>query len=279
MGGKPAKIKGRLGFTNYAVDGDFDRLLSFSLEHGFDLVQIAQDSSRFFPENIDSETAGIVASRFAENGVALCFHGPSDIPLLNRHEKIRLAGLERYFEMIDSAVQFGGKYFVIHPGRLAFYSVSKKEVIFMERKIPSVHLHLFKDSLERLLAHAGNALEICLENTYGLPTQFLEIVSTLTKERGLKLVWDTGHTELAKPALRERVIKFFQDNINSVRLGHLHDVAQGSDHQELGSGESNVEGYIEIFNTLGVDIVLEIFPEKQLLNSLDYLRKLQTVAR
>jgi len=278
MANKPRMIKGRLGFANYAVNGGFDELLKFALEHGFDLVQIGQDSSRFFPENNGQQMRRETARIFAEQRISLCFHGPSDIPLLNRHDRIRLAGLDRYYEMIDMAADFGGEYYVIHPGRLAFYSVSRNEVIFMERKIPNLHLEIFKDSIRRLLAHTGGRLKLCVENTYALPPQFLEVVSTLADENGLGLVWDSGHTELASPANRERTIRFFQNNIGRVKLGHLHDVSGGADHKELGTGEINIDGYLEIFNTMGVDIILEIFPEAQLLKSVEYLRKFQPAA-
>jgi len=268
-------VKGRLGFTSFAVDGGFDEQLRFAETHGFDIVQIGLDIARYFPENIDGSERQRIRRAFARQGISLCFHGPSDIPLMNRHDRIRLAGLERYYEMIDLAVDLNSEYFVIHPGRLAFYSVSKKEVFFMERKIPALHLGLFEDSLGRLLAYAGDRIKLCIENTYAMPSQFLSVVSALIRENGLGLVWDAGHTELVAPAQRQRVIRFFQDNIKSVRLGHLHDVSGGADHKELGTGDINVFGYLEIFNALGVDIILEIFPEDKLLNSIEYLRKRQ----
>lgn len=270
-----AMIKGRLGFASYAVRGGFDQILKFAGKHGFDLVQIGMDSNRYFPESVDSEERGRVFRMFAENNIQLCFHGPSDLPLMNRHDAIRSAALTRYYEMIDLAVDLGGIYFVIHPGRLAFYSVSKKEIIFMDRKIPSLHVKLFEDSLINLLKYAGDRIALCMENTYALPYPFLNVVSRLAGENGLGLVWDAGHTEIAAPAARERTIKFFQENIRRVRLAHLHDVSEGADHKELGTGEVNIDGYLEIFNTIGVDIVLEIFPEDKLLKSVEYLKRLQ----
>jgi sugar phosphate isomerase/epimerase len=57
----------------------------------------------------------------------------------------------------------------------------------------------------------------------------------------------------------------------------LHDVAGGSDHKALGTGKVNIQAYIEIFNAIGADIVLEIFPESALLESIEYLKNLQLV--
>lgn len=243
------------------------------------MVQIALDDGRYFPEKIDIDERMRAAEESRRQGIALCFHGPSDIPLMNRHDSIRVAGISRMLEMIDMAIEMGGEYFIFHPGRLAFFSVSTKEVIFMEQKIPRRHLDLFCDSARRLLDHAGDRIKICLENTYSLPEQFLERVGRLAVDDGLCLVWDVGHTELASAGRRERIIRFFNSNIDRVKMGHLHDVADGSDHRALGTGKVNIPAYVEIFNTIGADIILEIFPESALLKSIEYLKNLQPVNR
>jgi sugar phosphate isomerase/epimerase len=241
------------------------------------MVQIALDDGRYFPERIDNDERLRVAEESRRLGIGFCFHGPSDVPLMNRHDSIRGAGISRMLEMIDMAIEMGGEYFIFHPGRLAFFSVSRREVIFMEQKIPRRHLDLFSDSATRLLEHAGDRIKICLENTYSLPEQFLERIGRLAADDGLYLVWDVGHTELAPTGSRERIIRFFNSNIDRVKLGHLHDVAGDSDHRALGTGKVNVPAYVEIFNTIGADIILEVFPESALLKSIEYLNKLRPV--
>ena len=259
------------------VGEGFDGLFEFAGAHGFEMVQISLDDGHYFPEKINADERGRVAEQSSKLGIGLCFHGPSDIPLMSRHEVIRSAGLSRMLGMIDMAVDMGGEYFIFHPGRLAFFSVSKNEVIFMERKIPGRHLDFFTDSARRILDHSKDRIKICLENTYSLPEQFLERIGRLVEDDGLHLVWDVGHTELASPSGRERIIRFFNDNIKRVKLGHLHDVAGGSDHRALGTGKVNIQAYIEIFNTIGADVILEIFPESALLESVQYLKHLQLV--
>jgi sugar phosphate isomerase/epimerase len=188
-----------------------------------------------------------------------------------------MAGLERLYEMLDMAVEMGGEYFIFHPGRLAFYSISTHRVIFMEQKIPGRHIELFSDSVKRLLDYAGDRIKLCIENTHTLPQQFLDRIARMAIEDRLNLVWDVGHTELAPAAKRERIIKFFQENIRRVKLGHLHDVFNGADHKALGTGEVNIAGYLEIFDTIGADVILEVFPETDLLKSVEYIKQLESV--
>lgn len=270
-------IRGRLGFTSFAIEGSFDELLEFASRHGFGLVQVALDNSRFFPERINPDERHRISESFKKQGIGLCFHGPSDIPLMNRHRNVRLAGLERLYEMLDMAVDMGGEYFIFHPGRLAFYSISRHQVIFMEQKIPGRHIELFSDSVNRLLDYAGGRIKLCIENTHTTPQQFLDRIAGMAAEDGLNLVWDAGHTELATSGKRERIIKFFQENIRRVKLGHLHDVSDGADHKALGTGEVNIAGYLEIFDTIGADVILEVFPESELLRSIEYIKNLKSV--
>lgn len=269
-------IRGRLGFASLAIDGSFDRLLEFASRHGFNLVQVALDDGRFFPERIGHDERCQISESFKGQGMGLCFHSPSDIPLMNRHRSVRLAGLERLYEMLDMAVEMGGEYFIFHPGRLAFYSLSKHQVIFMEQKIPGRHIELFSDSASRLLDYAADRIRLCIENTHTVPQQFLDRIARMVAEDGLNLVWDVGHTELATPGKRERIIKFFQENIRRVKLGHLHDVSDGADHKALGTGEVNITGYLEIFDTIGADVILEVFPESGLLRSVEYIKNLES---
>ena len=270
-------FKGRLGFISFAISGAFDKILEFASRYGFGLVQVALDDSRYFPEQINPDERRRVSESFKSQGIGLCFHGPSDIPLMNRHRSIRLAGLERLYGMLDMAVEMGGEYFIFHPGRLAFYSISSHRVIFMEQKIPGRHIDLFSDSVTRLLDYAGDRIKLCIENTHTLPQQFLDTIARMVTEDGLNLAWDVGHTELAPPAKRERIIKFFQENIRRVKLGHLHDVSNGADHKALGTGKVNITGYLEIFDTIGADVILEVFPKSELLKSIEYINNLESV--
>jgi sugar phosphate isomerase/epimerase len=181
--------------------------------------------------------------------------------------------------MIDMAIEMGGEYFVFHPGRLAFYSISSQKVFFMEQRYPDRIGELFEDSLVRILEHCRERIPLCIENTHTISTPFLNIVSRLVSDKGLSLVWDVGHTEQLPESRRQEVIRFFQNNIKHVKLAHLHDIQDHADHKSLGSGKLNIPGYLEIFNALSLDIILEIFPKEALLSSLDYLRNLELAGK
>jgi sugar phosphate isomerase/epimerase len=264
-----------LGFADIKGNGDFAQLADFSSEHEFKLVQLSLDNPRFFPEKFDSDKRKYVRELFKERGIGLCFHGPTDIPMMNRHEKIRLAGLDRLCDMLQMAIDMGGEYFVFHPGRLAFYSMSKQQVFFMEQRYPERITEIFADSLRRLLTFSSNKIKLCIENTHAVSGPILKTVSNLASENGLGLVWDMGHTEQLDEVRRNQLIGFFTNNLSHVKLAHLHDVVGDADHKALGAGRLDINTYLEIINTLGIDVILEIFPEKDLLQSLTYLASME----
>jgi sugar phosphate isomerase/epimerase len=193
---------------------------------------------------------------------------------MNRHERIRRAGLDRAREMIDLAIDMGGEYFVLHPGRLAFYSLSTKRVFFMEQRFPEKIGATFADSLGALMAHCNEQIELCIENTQAFSSPFLNAIGEAAGGISPGLVWDVGHTEQLSGVRRQQLIRFFQDNIKRVRLAHLHDVVDGAVHKALGAGQVDVAGYLEIFNAMGIDVILEVFPEEGLIKSVEYLRTL-----
>ncbi len=247
----------------------------FAVKHGFNLVQFSLDLSRYFPENIPFGARAKINNYFKSAGVELGFHGPSDVSLMNRHDLIREAGINRIFQMIDLAIDLNGKYFVFHPGRLAFYSLGKKKIVFMERRFPEKHIELFSTSVRRIMEYAGGKIKICIENTSNLPAQFLKAISRLAIEKGLCLVWDAGHTENLPPNDRATMLKFYSDNIKHVELVHLHDITKAGGHKALGTGKLNVSAYLEIINAIKADMVLEIFPESGLIDSIKYLNGLK----
>jgi len=186
-----------------------------------------------------------------------------------------MAGLDRIYEMIDMAVDMGAEYFIIHPGRLAFYSTSTQKVFFMEQRYPQRISELLHDSMQRLLDHCGDKIRLCVENTHTVAVPYLDVISRLASQSGLGLVWDVGHTEHLSEIKRQQILKFMQENIRHVKLVHLHDIRKGAVHKSLGSGSLNIAGYLEIFKALSVDAILEIFPEDELLKSVEYLKKLE----
>jgi sugar phosphate isomerase/epimerase len=266
---------GRIGFADFHGRGDYEFLAAFAREHKFELVQISLDNPRYFPESVARPTRESIREKFTKSGVGLCIHGPSDIPLMNRHDGIRKAGIERFRELIEMAIDLGGEYFIIHPGRLAFYSLSTQKLFFMEQRFPEHTSELFHDSMLRLIDICSDKIQLLIENTHTVSLPFLKTVEKLCAA-GLGLVWDVGHVELLSGSKRQLILNFFQEHLRYIRLAHLHDIKENAEHKTLGSGKLNIAGYLEVFRALSLDIILEVFPKEDLLKSLEFLNKFES---
>jgi sugar phosphate isomerase/epimerase len=253
---------------------DIKSSADFASRRGFDIVQLSIDSPRLFPENLDETERNEIRDCFEEKNIALCFHGPSDIPLMNRHDIIRDAGVKRLLELVDLAIELGGQSFIFHPGRLAFYSAGSNKVVFMEDRLPSGRLGYFSDSLIRLLDHAAGRISLCIEYTHNMPPGLLDIISRLLGERGMNLAWDIGYTDILPPNRRAQMLKFYNDNIRHVKIFHVHDITESGGHRALGTGSVNLPAYLDIISAVNADMILEVFPEKELIESVDYLNGL-----
>jgi sugar phosphate isomerase/epimerase len=132
----------------------------------------------------------------------------------------------------------------------------------------------FKSSLAKILDYNAGRLTICIENTHDLPPSFLEAMTLLAEDQGLRFAWDIGYTDILAQDSRARMLKFYSDNSSFVKIFHLHDINESGGHKALGTGRINVSAYMEIINTIKADVILEIFPEKSLLDSINYINGL-----
>jgi len=128
--------------------------------------------------------------------------------------------------------------------------------------------------LEKILDHTAGRITICMENTHNLPQVFLQTMTSLAQDRGLRFAWDIGYTDILPSDARARMLKFFSDNSRYVKVFHLHDINDTGGHRALGTGRLKVAPYMDIINTIKADVILEIFPEKSLLDSILYINEL-----
>jgi sugar phosphate isomerase/epimerase len=222
--------------------------------------------------------------KFSEQGIALHYHAPTDIPMASRHHHLRLSGVERLIEYLDLAIDLGARSFIFHPGRFAFYKISSGKVILAQRDIPDVYFERFYDSVKRLTNFAAGRVNLLLENTYNFSAQLIAIVDKFLELPGAGLVWDIGHmhnrkaTRATKESDTAKIAEFFADRLKHIKLAHIHDVSGTRGHLALGTGDIKLPPYVDIINTLGIDMIVEVFSETELQTSIEYLQRLSVKA-
>ena len=270
-----------LGYAEYSPHVGVLEAVEKCHRRRLNAVQLSGDLPVNFPENIGSTVRKAVRSYIETNKLNLHFHAPSDIPLASRHNQIRLGGLQRMAEFIELAADMGAKTFVFHPGRFAYYRIGTGRIVMAEKKVPSIYFERFHDSMTRLIESGAGRLELLLENTHVFSTDFIEVIDRFLTLPKAGLAWDIGHMlnksrrDPVESASVTESADFFAERLDHVKLAHLHDITPGRSHLALGKGNLNIASYYEIFRRLNIEMIIEVFSESDLDESLKYLQSLE----
>jgi sugar phosphate isomerase/epimerase len=270
----------QIGYNEFSSNVSASEAISRCKRMGLASLQINGDFPVNFPENISDDQRREAKNLLDEHEIRLHYHSPTDIPLASRHHHLRLSGVERLIEYIGLAIDLGAKTFVFHPGRFAYYKISSGRVVVGDREIPEVYFKRFYDSAEKLAKFSSGKIDLLLENTYNFSPRLIKIVDDFLQLPSTGLVWDIGHmhhgisSQFASNAAKTRIAEFFSGRLDFIKLAHIHDVAGRKGHLALGTGEIDLESYIDIIGKLGVEMIIEVFSEKDLKTSLSYIQGL-----
>ena len=275
-----ADIKTKLGFSEYSARVPALKAAAKCLNFGLSACQLSGDFQVNFPENLGGNQRLAIRRFNEQKGLRLYFHSPTDIPLASRHKHLRLGGVERLFEFMDLAADLGARAFIFHPGRFAFYKISTGKIVITDREIPEIYFERFYDSVRRLADYNRGRLDLLLENTYSFSEKLIEVVDRYLELPSTGLVWDIGHMQHSMIISQNRktetraIADFFSGRLKRIKLAHIHDVTARQGHLALGTGNIDLAPYIDILTSLGIDMIIEVFTEKDLKASIEFIETL-----
>jgi len=267
-------IRSLLGFSEYSRKSKPIDTAMKCRRLGLKAFQLVGDFPSNFPEKSSSSERAEVRDFITEHDLRLHFHAPTDIPLASRHNRLRLAAVDRMKDYIELARDMGASSFVFHPTRFAFLKLGSRQVVFEDGSVSRGYFQRFEDSSLRLADGANGALPLLLENTSPMTGPFLGLLERFLTHPSTGLAWDIGHTSADNSGNASEIADFFAARLDSIKLAHVHDVVDGRTHLALGSGRLNLPEYIEIFRQLRVPMIIEVFSDKDLMASLDYISSL-----
>lgn len=108
---------------------------------------------------------------------------------------------------------------------------------------------------------------VCVENLW----DHFDELAPMIYEKGFSICCDVGHLMLDK----EDPLNFYQQHYARIKVIHLHDIVNGSDHQQLGEADSRFRfrDFLRLLKCSGFShtIILEQFREEHLRQSVDFL--------
>ncbi len=273
-------LNSHLGYTEYSSKTTPLEAASKCVEFELSTFQISGDQQVNFPENVSSAQRKELREFNERNNLRLHFHAPTDIPLASRHEKLRIAGVDRLCDFIELAIDTGAKSFIFHPGRVAYYRISSGQVVVANRNIPEAYFERFFDSVQRLTECADSRINLLLENTYDFSDKLIDVVDKFLGLNATGLVWDIGHMQRSmmiskrKKTDPNRIADFFSKRLSSIKLAHIHDISAEKGHLALGTGNLDLPPFLEILGSLKIDTIIEVFSDADLKTSIDYIESL-----
>lgn len=257
----------RIGYAATLGEDDLFTALDFAGRHGFAALEVNLNIPAFFPERYDRWAREAVKKRVEEQGIALSFHAPEDMPLHHLHRTVREAMLNRLKECIDFAASVGGRKITFHPGdSVCFTQVDRK--IFLQDIFSQEYAALFRQSLIELRSYAQGKILPCIENVGNFSPALRKCLEELLPEGDLYLTWDIGHS-YGNPEQED----FFLGNLAYVRNCHIHDHDGNRDHQVIGTGRIDFARYFELLKDADTSFIIEVRPVQRALESLQNLRR------
>ncbi|MEN4017409.1 MAG: sugar phosphate isomerase/epimerase family protein [Methanobacterium sp.] len=193
-------------------------------------------------------------------------HSPlSDINIASLNESIRKASVREIKDSIDLASKIDASVVVVHPGHMAF----------LVREFKDELMQSSLKSLKECLKHAEEyGIKLCVENMPemdGMICKSLEELYELTQKTGVSMALDVGHAHSMGLSIDE-MLKY--DNIGHI---HLSDNDGSFDnHDAIGSKNIDFKSLFKGLKRIKFDgvCVIEVKKQDEILESLDYIKKL-----
>ena len=156
----------------------------------------------------------------------------------------------------------GGAYYTMPDRKIHFFEAYKKE--YLQGMVQ------FRDLCTEAIGDAP--IRICVENTSGYKPFQLEALELLLESSVFGLTLDIGHNACAGFA-DEGWILGHADRLHHM---HIHDVYNGKkDHLALGTGEMDVQKYLQIAASQQCTVVVEVKTVEGLCRSVQWMQQNQ----
>lgn len=180
---------------------------------------------------------------------------------------IREAYLKKIETIIKNGTKLNIKKYNLHLDPGIHFSLPDKKIFIYEK-----YLNEYKESLKKSCFFLNEIakkfdVEIMFENLK-LPDYLKEGFNIISTFDNLFFTLDMGH-DLKNDSKAE---EFFMNYKNKIKHIHMHDFDGKNDHIALGTGIMNIKEKVSLIRRLNVYTVIEVKKEKELIESVNYLK-------
>lgn len=235
-------------------------------ETGLRFIELNMNLPQYQLYNTDVDYLNKIAEKY---GVFYTIHLDENLNVSDFNPYVAEAYLQTVIETVSLAKDIHAAKLNMHLSKGVYFTLPDKKVfLFDEYKEMYIEsITAFRNKCEK--AVGGSGIKICIENTDGYADFQLEAIDSLLQSSVFGLTFDIGHDHCVgnadEPIILERESRLCHM--------HMHDAKGKRNHLALGTGEIDLQKYIELAQSRDCSVVLETKTIEGLRSSADWLRK------
>lgn len=235
-------------------------------ELGLKFIELNMNLPQYQLYNINADFLNKIAEKY---GISYTIHIDENLNISDFNPYVADAYLQTVLETIELAKNIHAQKLNMHLSKGVYFTLPDKKVFlfdeYREQYIKSITD--FRDKCERSIGESG--IKICVENTSGYADFQLEAIDVLLQSPVFGLTFDIGHDHCIgnadEPIIFERSNRLYHI--------HLHDAKEKRNHLALGTGDIDLQKYLELAKSRDYSVVLETKTIKALRESVIWLER------
>lgn len=234
-------------------------------ELGLDFIELNMNLPQYQLYEIDVDYFKSIADKY---GIYYTIHLDENLNVCDFNPYVADAYIKTVANTIEIAKQLDIKILNMHMAKGVYFTLPDRKVhLFSEYKEQYLKSIVdFMDMCENAISNAD--IKICIENCDGYEDFQKDAIELLLESDVFALTFDVGHNHGIGGA-DEDFIMNHSDRLHHV---HLHGAQGRKNHLALGTGEMNVEKYINLAKEQNCRVVLETKTIDGLRQSVEWLK-------
>lgn len=256
-------------FINYGMPtlietNTLEECAKLCAELGLDFIELNMNLPQYQLNKIDVDYFKSIADKY---GIYYTIHLDENLNISDFNPYVAEAYIKTVADTVDIAKQLGVRVLNMHMAKGVYFTLPDRKVyLFSEYKEQYLKsIVKFRDMCENSIGNAD--IKICIENSDGYTDFQKEAIELLLQSNVFALTFDVGHNYGIGGADEEFIMKH-KDRLHHI---HLHDAKGRKNHLALGTGEMNIEKYIQLANEQNCRVVLETKTIEGLKQSVEWL--------
>ncbi len=257
--------------TNYGMPtlietSTLEECAKLCAELGLDFIELNMNMPQYQLDKIDVDYFKSIADKY---GIYYTIHLDENLNVCDFNPYVADAYTKTVADTIEIAKQLGVRVVNMHMARGVYFTLTDRKVyLFSEYKEQYLKsIVAFRNMCENAIGDAD--IKICIENCDGYEDFQKEAIELLLESNVFALTFDVGHNHGIGGTDEEFIMKH-KDRLHHI---HLHGAEGKKNHLALGTGEMDIEKYINLANEHNCRVVLETKTIDGLKRSVEWLKK------